>query len=108
MTLESNLMNLRRAVSLMEDKLAKDSGKDDKLAIYKQQAAMVLKNKEKKFEELKRNEEEAETLEKEIRKKEELLGKKFPGRLQRNDYSKYAEEIQEKRQNYNKCRQDLE
>lgn len=107
MTLEANLNNMRRAVTILEEKVAKDSAKDDKLAIYKQQAAMVLKNKEKKMEELKRNEEELETLEKEIRKKEEVLGKNNRGG-KRDDYLKYADEIKEKRTIYNRNMEEYE
>jgi hypothetical protein len=33
--MESTVVNLRRAVNIMEDKLAKQNPADDKLAIYK-------------------------------------------------------------------------
>lgn len=34
--MESTVVNLRRAVNIMEDKLSKQNPSDDKLAIYKQ------------------------------------------------------------------------
>lgn len=62
--MENNVVVLRRAVSIMEEKLSKQvNPTDDKLAIYKQQAALVSKKKEKALEEQKRAEEEMRTCE---------------------------------------------
>ena len=45
---------LRRAVNSMEERLSKETSKDDKLAIYKGQAALVTKKKEQIQDNLKR------------------------------------------------------
>ena len=75
MNLEQNAINLRRNVAMMEEKMAKQNPADDKLAIYKQQAALVTKKKEKIMEDLKRSEDEQSNLEKDIRAKQEKLEK---------------------------------
>lgn len=75
MMLESQMMNTRRLVSQMEEKLSKDNTQGDKLAIFKSQAAVVTKKKEQASEALKREEEELEGLSNEIRKKEEQVHK---------------------------------
>lgn len=49
MILESQMMNTRRIVSQMEEKLSKDNPQGDKLAIFKSQAAVVTKKKEQAF-----------------------------------------------------------
>lgn len=56
MMLENTMAGLRRTVSQMEEKLSKETSKDDKLAIYKGQAALVTKKKEQIQESLKREE----------------------------------------------------
>ena len=58
----------------MEEKLKKEvNPQDDKLGIYKQQASLVAKQKEKLIDDLKRTEEEQESLAKEIKKKEDKI-----------------------------------
>lgn len=52
-------MTLRRNVNAMEDKLRREAKpEDDKLAIYKQQAQLITKKKERMIEDLKKTEEE--------------------------------------------------
>ena len=63
MMLENTMGGLRRTVSQMEEKLSKDTSKDDKLAIYKGQAALVTKKKEQIQENLRREEEDLSRLE---------------------------------------------
>jgi hypothetical protein len=58
MLLESQMMNTRRLVSQMEEKLSKENTQGDKLAIFKSQAAVVTKKKEQAFDAVKRDEEE--------------------------------------------------
>jgi intraflagellar transport protein 81 len=58
MMLENTMTALRRAVTQMEERLSKETSKDDKLAIYKGQAALVTKKKEQNQEALKREEED--------------------------------------------------
>lgn len=62
MMLENTMTALRRAVTQMEERLSKESSKDDKLAIYKGQAALVTKKKEQTQEALKREEEDMSRL----------------------------------------------
>ena len=54
MMLENTMTGLRRTVNSMEEKLSKETSKDDKLAIYKSQASLVTKKKEQIQESLKR------------------------------------------------------
>ena len=67
--LENTMTGLRRTVTQMEEKLSKDTSKDDKLAIYKGQAALVTKKKEQVQDKLKREEEDSTPIQSEIRKK---------------------------------------
>lgn len=63
MQMENHVVSLRRAINGMEEKLSKQSNpQDDKLAIYKQQAALTTKKKERTLEDLKRAEEEMTNL----------------------------------------------
>jgi intraflagellar transport protein 81 len=62
MMLENTMTALRRAVTQMEERLSKETSKDDKLAIYKGQAALVTKKKEQTQEGLKREEEDMSRL----------------------------------------------
>ena len=62
-------------MSGMEERLSKETSKDDKLAIYKGQAALVTKKKEQIQDNLKREEEDMSRLENDIRKKEEQINK---------------------------------
>lgn len=48
---------------MMEEKLSKETSKDDKLAIYKGQAGLVSKKKEQSQDALKREEEDMSKLE---------------------------------------------
>ena len=57
---------MRRAVTTLEEKLAKENPSGDKLTIYKQQAALVAKKKERIMEDLKKAEDDKNKLEKEI------------------------------------------
>lgn len=73
----------------MEEKLSKESSKDDKLAIYKGQAALVTKKKEQTQESLKREEEDMSRLEAEIRKKEEQINKLKGAGFKKNKLDDY-------------------
>ena len=63
MMLENTMTSLRRNVNAMEERLSKESGKDDKLAIYKGQAALVTKKKEQIQDNVKREEDDMSRLE---------------------------------------------
>lgn len=74
--MESIVINYKKAIGQMEEKLSKQSNpSDDKLAIYKQQAALVTKKKEKSIQELKKAETDMGNLEKQTKSKEEKLQK---------------------------------
>lgn len=68
MTIEKRRMD--KEARDIEDKLAKGNPNDDKLAIYKQQVALVSKKKEKLMDNLKDLEEEKDTLERNLASKE--------------------------------------
>jgi len=89
MMLENTMTALRRAVTSMEERLSKESGKDDKLAIYKGQAALVTKKKEQIQDNLKREEEDMSRLEGDIRKKEEQINKLKGAGFKKNKLEDY-------------------
>jgi len=100
---------LRRIVQTLEDKLKNDPNPDeDKLAIYKQQANLVAKKKEKKMEELKKIEEEKDRVEKRIKEKESELQKiRGPGYKTQDAFIKYAAELREKSNKFKKMQKEL-
>lgn len=108
MMLENTMAGLRRTVSQMEEKLSKESSKDDKLAIYKGQAALVTKKKEQTQEALKREEEDMTRLEAEIRKKDEQINKIKGAGFKKNKLEDYLNEIKEKRVKYAKSKAEIE
>lgn len=108
MMLENTMAGLRRTVSQMEEKLSKETSKDDKLAIYKGQAALVTKKKEQTQESLKREEEDMSRLEAEIRKKEEQINKIKGAGFKKNKLEDYINEIKEKRVKYAKSKAEIE
>lgn len=69
--LHSSIRKIQREVNELEKKASQGNPTDDKLAIYKQQAALVAKKKERILINLKDLEEEKNDLEKRITKKEE-------------------------------------
>lgn len=107
--LESLIVNLRRTVQQLEEKLKTEANPDeDKLAIYKQQANLVTKKKEKKMEELKKTEEEKERLEKKIKDKETELEKlKGPGYKSKDSYKNYAAVLRDKTAKFKKMKEEL-
>lgn len=108
MMLENTMTALRRAVTQMEERLSKESSKDDKLAIYKGQAALVTKKKEQTQEGLKREEEDMSRLENEIRKKEEQINKIKGAGFKKNKLEDYISELKEKKAKYAKCKAEIE
>ena len=107
--LENSLMVLRRAVNQMEDKLRREAKpEDDKLAIYKQQASLITKKKERIIEDLKKAEEEFEQIEKDVMKKEESINKeKGPGYKSKDEFKAYANELREKTAQYKKMKDEI-
>ena len=81
---------------------------EDKLAIYKQQAAIISKRKDRNIEDLKRAEEQQKILEKETRQKDEQLQKiKGPGYKIKGDFNDYANNLKEKTTKYKKMNSEL-
>ena len=108
MNLENTMTGLRRIVTQMEERLSKESAKDDKLAIYKGQAALVTKKKESTQENLKREEEDMARLESDIRKKEEQINKIKGAGFKKNKLEDYISELKEKKTKYAKCKAEIE
>lgn len=69
--LQNNIRKMQREINELDKKVSQGNPSDDKLAIYKQQAALVAKKKERILINLKDLEEEKNELEKKITKKEE-------------------------------------
>ena len=106
--LENTMTTLRRAVNGMQERLAKESGKDDKLAIYKGQAALVTKKKEQIQDNLKREEEDMSRLEGDIRKKEEQINKLKGAGFKKNKLEDYISELKEKKTKFARCKAEIE
>ena len=108
MMLENTMTGLRRTVSAMEERLSKESGKDDKLAIYKGQAALVTKKKEQIQDNLKREEDDMSRLEGDIRKKEEQINKLKGAGFKKNKLEDYISELKEKKTKFARCKNEIE
>jgi intraflagellar transport protein 81 len=108
-SLENGIVILRRAVQNLEEKLKREANPEqDKLAIYKQQANLVAKKKEKILEELKKAEEDSNRKEKDLRKKEAEMEKtKGPGYKSKDDFKQYAATLREKTQKFKKMNDEL-
>lgn len=107
--MESKVAFLKRTVEILEDKLKNETNPtDDKLAIYKQQAALVSKKKERLLEDLKKTEEEQRKIEAEVAKKDQALEKlRGPGYKTKDDFKKYANNLREKTNLYKKMKDEL-
>ena len=102
-SLSNDIRTLQREVQLLEDKAnhAKNP-EDDKLSVYKQQAAAISKKKEKEIEKLQALEQEERKLEKKMNLKEKEYeskkgGSKFIGR---DELTKYAQVLKVKKTNF--------
>ena len=90
--LRSNIMNLETKI-----KEARDPSKEDKLSIFRQQAAMVVKKKEDLKEEIKNLEEERTNFEIEIEeKKKEIEKNNGPGSFKKKDFEQFQENLNKK------------
>jgi intraflagellar transport protein 81 len=107
--LEGQLVQLRKIVQGLDEKLQRESNpSDDKLAIYKQQATLVAKKKEKIMEELKRTEEEKVSIEKDLQKKDgELQKLKGPGYKSKDEFKQYAANLRDKTAKFKKMKDEL-
>ena len=100
---------LDKDVRAMLDRLKQINPADDKLAIYKQQANLVIKKKEKIQSQFKKLEEQQQKLEKEIgQKSTELNKQRGPGYGKTNDdFKLYANKLKEKQAKFRKQKDEL-
>ena len=107
--MENKVVFLKKTVEILEEKLRNESNPtDDKLAIYKQQASLVSKKKERLLEDLKKTEEEQKKVEGEVARKDQALEKlRGPGYKSKDDFKKYANNLREKTNQYKKMKDEL-
>lgn len=71
--MENKVMFLKRTAESLEEKLKNEANPaDDRLAIYKQQAALVSKKKERIMEDLKKAEDDQKKIEGEVGRKDQV------------------------------------
>lgn len=76
--MENKVVFLKKTIENLEEKLRNETNPaDDKLAIYKQQASLVSKKKERLLEDLKKVEEEQKKIEAEVARKDQVNKYKF-------------------------------
>jgi intraflagellar transport protein 81 len=93
----------------LEEKLRSSNPADDKLAIYKTQAATASKKKETKAEECKNLETEKEALEKLMTEREgEYVLTKGTKYMKRDDFRDFAMKLREKNKKYKVMKKELE
>ena len=108
--LQSEVKLLQRETQMLEEKVkTAQNPTQDKLAIYKQQAAMASKKKEKTLESLTLLETDASKLEKRMSAKEEEYerargGNKFMGR---DEFQKYAQSLRAKTNTFKQMKAQL-
>lgn len=108
--MENKVITMRTLVKDMNDKLEKDrdAGKEDKLALSKQQAQMMLKKREGAVEEMKRLETEKENMEFKLNQKMKELEKiKGPGYAKKTDSDRFASDINEKKKKVKVMKKEL-
>jgi len=96
--MENKVIQLRTVVAEMNTKLDKerDHNKEDKLALSKQQAQMMLKKKDTAIDEMKKFENEKENMEFKLQTKIKELEKiKGPGYSKKTDSDRFASDINE-------------
>lgn len=107
-SLANQVATLRKNIQDMELKLKSQSNKpDDKLSIYKQQAALISKKKEKSLEDLKKSEEIKNKYEGDVNKMDANLKKVKGNDYNRGDFEKYANTLREKTTKYKKMLSEL-
>lgn len=95
--LTNDVKRLQKDCMILEDKLKQNAPQDDKLAIFKSQAAMLIKKKEQKAAEMKKLEVEKQALEKTMADKESEYARTKGGKyMKRNDFRQYAENLRGK------------
>lgn len=108
--LTSDMYQLQKEVQLLEEKLNRSKNpEDDKLSVYKQQAAAISKKKEKELEKLKSLEQEERKLEKKMNAKEKEYESKKGGNkfISRDELTKYAQALKVKKTNFEHLKAQL-
>lgn len=108
-TLENTVLLLKKNVKSLEDKLQSQAKPDDdKLVVYKQQAQIFMKKKEKLQEDIQRAEEEMANLDRKIQEKDSQLKKnRGPGYKNKDEIDSYAKNLREKSHKYKKLKDEL-
>ena len=85
--LTNDVKKLQRECQILNDKIKQNQPADDKLAMFKSQAAAISKKKEQKMDELKKLEQEKMALEKLMKEKESEYSKQKGGvYMNRDDF----------------------
>lgn len=108
--LEGKLIQLKAEVNNLENKIEaeKDVDKEDKLAIFRQQAAVVTSKREELETTIKELQEERTTLELEIEeKKREIERTRGPNALTSNDFDMFQENVNKKISDKKKKEEEL-
>ena len=106
--LTSDVKKLQRECQTLEEKLRQNAPADDKLAIYKSQAAAVSKKKELKADEQKKLETEKYALEKLMNDKEGEYARTRGGKyMKRDDFKQYAANLRGKNASYKQMKKVL-
>jgi len=106
--LTNDVKRLQRDCMGLEDKLKQNTPQDDKLAIFKSQAAMLTKKKEQKQEQIKRLELEKQALEKAMADKETEYARAKGGKyMKRDDFRQYAANLRGKNTQFKQMKKVL-
>merc|ERR1711935_135236 len=107
--LTNDVKRLQKDCMILEDKLKQNAPQDDKLAIFKSQAAMLIKKKEQKTAEIKKLEVEKQALEKTMADKESEYARTKGGKyMKRDDFRQYAANLRGKNAQYKQMKKQLQ
>ena len=107
--LSNDVKKLQRDCLTLEDKLRQNAPADDKLAIFKSQAAMLSKKKEQKQSEIKKSEVEKLGLERTLADKEAEYARVNGGKyMKRDDFRQYQANIRGKHNQYKEMKKQLQ
>lgn len=106
--LTNDTKRLQRDCMGLEEKLKQNTPADDKLGIFKSQAAMLIKKKEQKQNEIKKLEVEKQALEKHMADKESEYARTKGGKyMKRDDFRQYAANLRGKNTQYKQMKKVL-
>lgn len=107
--LSNDVKKLQRECMALEDKLKQNAPADDKLAIFKSQAAMLSKKKEQKNADIKKMEVEKLALERTLADKEGEYARVKGGKyMKRDDFRQYQANIRAKHNSYKDMKKQLQ